>query len=60
MPIYLLLDESGTDGRFDAIFSLPGFNWVLWRGYRWFNRHRYRVSRHCRLPNQNNSGRLQS
>jgi predicted DCC family thiol-disulfide oxidoreductase YuxK len=45
---------------FYAIFSLPGFNWVLWRGYRWFNRNRYRISRHCRLPNQNNSGRLQN
>ncbi len=30
--------------------SLPGFNWVLWGGYRWFNRNRYRVSRHCPLP----------
>lgn len=21
---------------FYGIFRLPGFNWVLWRGYRWF------------------------
>ena len=35
---------------FFAIFSQPGFNWVLWRGYRWFNRNRYRISRHCSLP----------
>jgi predicted DCC family thiol-disulfide oxidoreductase YuxK len=32
------------------LFGLPGFNWVLWRGYRWFNRNRYQVSRHCPLP----------
>ena len=34
------------------LFGLPGFNWVLWRGYRWFNRNRYRVSRFCPLPEQ--------
>jgi predicted DCC family thiol-disulfide oxidoreductase YuxK len=34
---------------FYATFRLPGFNWILWRGYRWFNRNRYRVSRHCAL-----------
>lgn len=39
-----------------AIFQLPGFNWVLWSGYRWFNRNRYRVSRHCPLPHQAKSG----
>jgi predicted DCC family thiol-disulfide oxidoreductase YuxK len=33
-----------------AIFSLPGFKWMLWCGYRWFNRNRYRFSRHCPLP----------
>ena len=33
-----------------AIFRLPGCNWMLWWGYRWFNRNRYRISRHCRLP----------
>jgi lipase maturation factor 1 len=42
---------------FYAFFSLPGFNWMLWRGYRWFNRNRYRVSRHCPLPRQANAGR---
>jgi predicted DCC family thiol-disulfide oxidoreductase YuxK len=35
---------------FYAIFSIPGFNWILWRGYKWFNRNRYRISRHCPLP----------
>jgi predicted DCC family thiol-disulfide oxidoreductase YuxK len=35
---------------FYAIFSLPGFNGLLWWGYRWFNRNRYRISRHCALP----------
>jgi hypothetical protein len=35
---------------FYAIFRLPGFNSLLWLGYRWFNRNRYRVSRHCPLP----------
>jgi len=40
---------------FYAIFRLPGFNSVLWRGYRWFNRNRYRLSRHCPLPQQANA-----
>lgn len=35
---------------FYAIFRLPGCNWILWQGYRWFNRNRYRISRHCPLP----------
>jgi predicted DCC family thiol-disulfide oxidoreductase YuxK len=35
---------------FFAIFSLPGFNWALWRGYKWFNRNRYHISHHCSLP----------
>jgi predicted DCC family thiol-disulfide oxidoreductase YuxK len=43
---------------FYAIFRLPGFNWMLWVGYRWFNRNRYRISRHCPLPQQANSGRV--
>jgi len=30
-------------------FSLPGLNRILRRGYRWFNRSRYGVSRVCRL-----------
>jgi len=37
---------------FYAIFSLPVFNSMLWWGYRWFNRNRYRFSRHCPLPQQ--------
>jgi predicted DCC family thiol-disulfide oxidoreductase YuxK len=35
---------------FYELFSLPGFNSVLWWGYRWFNRNRYRVSRYCPIP----------
>jgi len=35
---------------FYAVFSLPGLNWLLWRGYRWFNRNRYRISPYCGLP----------
>jgi predicted DCC family thiol-disulfide oxidoreductase YuxK len=35
-----------------AIFSLPGLSRILWWGYRWFNRNRYRISRHCSLPPQ--------
>jgi predicted DCC family thiol-disulfide oxidoreductase YuxK len=37
---------------FYAIFSLPGLNRMLWSGYRWFNRNRYLISRHCPLPQQ--------
>ena len=37
---------------FYALFSLPGFYRILWQGYRWFNRNRYLVSRHCPLPGQ--------
>jgi len=37
---------------FYAVFRLPVFNRMLWWGYRWFNRNRYRVSRHCPLPQQ--------
>jgi predicted DCC family thiol-disulfide oxidoreductase YuxK len=43
---------------FYGIFRLPGFNWVLWRGYRWFNRNRYRISRHCPLPYKRTLGSL--
>jgi predicted DCC family thiol-disulfide oxidoreductase YuxK len=43
---------------FYAIFSLPGFNWMLWRGYRWFNRNRYRISRHCPLPQRARDGHV--
>jgi len=35
---------------FYAIFSLPGFRQILSAGYRWFNRNRFRISKHCRLP----------
>ena len=34
---------------FYAIFRLPGFNRMLWSGYRWFNRNRYRISGYCPL-----------
>ena len=40
---------------FYAIFRLPGFNWILLQGYRWFNRNRYRISRHCPLPQQDSA-----
>ena len=33
---------------FYAIFSLPGFRWILWEGYRWFARNRYCASGQCR------------
>jgi predicted DCC family thiol-disulfide oxidoreductase YuxK len=42
---------------FYAIFSLPGSNWLLWQGYRWFNRNRYRISRHCPLPREASAAR---
>jgi predicted DCC family thiol-disulfide oxidoreductase YuxK len=45
---------------FYALFSLPGLNWLLHMGYRWFNRNRYRVSRACSLahgPNNGSAGR---
>ena len=41
---------------FYALFRLPGFHWMLWRGYRWFNRNRYRISRHCPVPRQTTIG----
>jgi predicted DCC family thiol-disulfide oxidoreductase YuxK len=37
---------------FYGIFRLPGLNWTLWQGYGGFNRNRYRISRHCPLPQQ--------
>jgi predicted DCC family thiol-disulfide oxidoreductase YuxK len=43
---------------FCAVFQLPVLNGVLWWGYRWFNRNRYRISRHCRLPQQGEQGQL--
>jgi len=41
---------------FYAIFSLPGFHWLLWQGYRWFNRNRYRLSSSCPLPQSGDAG----
>jgi predicted DCC family thiol-disulfide oxidoreductase YuxK len=35
---------------FYAVLRLPGFNRLFSWGYRWFNRNRYRLSRHCPLP----------
>jgi predicted DCC family thiol-disulfide oxidoreductase YuxK len=35
---------------FYALFTLPGFHWLLLLGYRWFNQNRYRISRACPLP----------
>jgi predicted DCC family thiol-disulfide oxidoreductase YuxK len=34
---------------FHVIFRLPGFNRLIRAGYRWFARHRYRISRSCQL-----------
>jgi predicted DCC family thiol-disulfide oxidoreductase YuxK len=34
---------------FYAIFSLPGFNWMIHVGYRWFARNRHHISHACRL-----------
>ena len=34
---------------FYAIFSLPGFNWLIHAGYKWFARNRYCVSHTCKL-----------
>jgi predicted DCC family thiol-disulfide oxidoreductase YuxK len=33
-----------------VVFGLPGFRQILTAGYSWFNRNRYRVSKHCPLP----------
>ncbi len=35
---------------FYAVFSMPVLNDILWSGYRWFNRNRYRISSRCPLP----------
>ena len=43
---------------FYAIFHLPGFHWMLWCGYRCFNRNRHRISRHCPLPQPSGDGRV--
>lgn len=34
---------------FYALFSLPGFNFLIHRGYRWFARNRYHFSEKCNL-----------
>ena len=34
---------------FYAVFSLPGFNWMIHTGYRWFARNRHYVSHACGL-----------
>jgi predicted DCC family thiol-disulfide oxidoreductase YuxK len=41
---------------FCAIFRLPAC--MLWWGYRWFNRNRHRISRHCPLPREAGAGRF--
>ena len=37
---------------FYAVFSLPGFNWMIHTGYRWFARNRHFVSHACGLRGQ--------
>jgi predicted DCC family thiol-disulfide oxidoreductase YuxK len=34
---------------FYAVFSLPGFHWMIGTGYRWFARNRHYVSHACGL-----------
>ena len=34
---------------FYALFSLPGFHWLLRDSYRWFARNRYCISHSCKL-----------
>ena len=34
---------------FYAVFSLPGFHWLIHTGYRWFARNRHYVSHTCGL-----------
>jgi predicted DCC family thiol-disulfide oxidoreductase YuxK len=34
---------------FYAVFRLPGFNWLIRTGYRWFSRNRYCVSGACQF-----------
>jgi len=34
---------------FYGVFSLPGFNWLIRAGYRWFARNRYCISHSCKL-----------
>jgi predicted DCC family thiol-disulfide oxidoreductase YuxK len=37
---------------FYAVFSLPGFNWLIHAGYRWFARNRHFVSHACKLDSR--------
>jgi predicted DCC family thiol-disulfide oxidoreductase YuxK len=37
---------------FYAVFSLPGFHWMIRVGYRWFARNRHFVSHACGLQNR--------
>jgi predicted DCC family thiol-disulfide oxidoreductase YuxK len=37
---------------FYAVFSLPGFNWLLHTGYRWFAGNRHCISHSCKLRPQ--------
>lgn len=32
---------------FGVLFGLPGFNWMIWAGYRWFAANRQCVSGYC-------------
>lgn len=34
---------------FYAVFRLPGFNWLIRAGYRWFARNRYCISHSCKF-----------
>ena len=37
---------------FYALFSLPGFNWLIHFGYLWFARNRHHISSACGLPTE--------
>lgn len=37
---------------FGAIFSLPGFRFLIWTGYRWFAKNRQCISGFCALPDE--------
>lgn len=39
---------------FYALFSLPVLRQIMEAAYRWFNRNRFRVSKHCPLPEGSN------
>lgn len=44
------LQTAATDGTLPTPSESLLDDRVLWRGYRWFNRNRYRISRHCEIP----------